>query len=421
MASIDPTKAREFAKEIVAKLRDKGFQALWAGGCVRDQLLGCEPKDFDVATSATPVQIREVFGKRRTLPIGAAFGVITVLGPRAAGQIEVATFRRDATYSDGRHPDSVAFSNAEEDARRRDFTINGLFYDPLSEEVIDYVGGREDLQQRVVRAIGNPEERLSEDKLRMVRAVRFATTLGFDLDRETMHAVQRHASELSVVSVERITAELRRLLLHSHRRRGVELLRESGLLTQILPELICDGDTWRQTLDTLEAVVEPSVAVVMALLLRSLHGEVTGQDSAEQIGRRWKLSNDELDGVRLCLKHEATIRNATTIEWPVLQRVLIVPRIEELLSYCEAVAQVVDGTCHAIRFCRETIARPQEAWNPAPLITGDDLRHLGIPAGPAYRQLLNAVRDAQLNGELTNRESALTFAQARWKAGLAEL
>jgi hypothetical protein len=128
-----------------------------------------------------------------------------------------------------------------------------------------------------------------------------------------------------------------------------------------------------------------------------------------------------LDGVLLCLKHQATIRNATTIEWPVLQRVLIVPRIEELLSYCEAVAQVVDGTCHAIRFCRETIARPQEAWNPAPLITGDDLRHLGIPAGPAYRQLLNAVRDAQLNGELTNREAALTFAQARWKAGLAEL
>ena len=152
MTTIDPTRAREFAQQVVAKLRESGCEAVWAGGCVRDQLLGCEPKDYDVATSATPIQIREIFGKQRTLPIGAAFGVITVLGPRAAGQIEVATFRRDATYSDGRHPDSVAFSNAEEDARRRDFTINGLFYDPMSDEVIDYVGGQRDLERKIIRA-----------------------------------------------------------------------------------------------------------------------------------------------------------------------------------------------------------------------------------------------------------------------------
>lgn len=167
---------RQFAVEVVERLRTAGYEALWAGGCVRDQLLQRTPKDYDVATSAHPDQIRDVFGRRRTLPIGAAFGVITVLGPKSAGQIEVATFRQDATYSDGRHPDSVTFSTAEEDARRRDFTINGLFYDPLNEQVIDFVGGQQDIDRRVVRAIGDPYERIAEDKLRMLRAVRFSAT-----------------------------------------------------------------------------------------------------------------------------------------------------------------------------------------------------------------------------------------------------
>lgn len=420
MASIDPTQARGFAEQVVAKLRESGFQALWAGGCVRDQLLGCEPKDYDVATSATPVQIREVFGKRRTLPVGAAFGVITVLGPRAAGQIEVATFRRDATYSDGRHPDSVAFSNAEEDARRRDFTINGLFFDPLSNEVIDFVGGRVDLEQRIVRAIGDPDARLSEDKLRMLRAVRIAATLGFEVHPETMQAIQRHAGELQVVGVERTTAELRRLFQHANRRRGLELLRESRLLGQLLPELDCAGDAWRQTLELLAVLRTSSFAVSVASLLRTVHLEAASQQSVEAICRRWKLSNDELQGVLLCLKNETIIRSATKIEWPILQRVLTATRIEELLSYCEAVARVIDGTDDAVQFCRATLARPQQEWNPTPLITGDDLQRLGIPAGAVYRELLATVRDAQLKGEITNPAAALAFAQARWQAGIAE-
>ncbi len=420
MASIDPAKARDFAVEVAAKLRAAGYEALWAGGCVRDRLLGCEPKDYDVATSATPDQIREVFGKRRTLAIGAAFGVITVRGPRRAGQIEVATFRRDAAYSDGRHPDSVAFSNAEEDARRRDFTINGLFYDPLLDEVIDYVGGRADLAKRILRAIGDPEERLSEDKLRMLRAVRFATALGFEVDPTTMHAVQRHANELQVVSVERITGELRRLLLDANRRRGLELLRESGLLAQVLPELDCAGDAWRPTLDTLNAIQEPTFAVAVAVLLRSVHLRSASDHVAKDICRRWKLSNDELEGVLLCLKHEATIRQAPTMDWPVLQRVLIVARIDELMSYCAAIAQVIDGSEDAIQFCRQTLALPEAQWNPAPLITGDDLKRAGIPAGASYRELLVAVRDAQLNGEITRQDAALAFVQKLWKARSAE-
>src|SRR4249920_3694792 len=175
-----PDHQRAFALEIAQKLRAAGFESLWAGGCVRDELLGIPPKDYDVATNATPDQIRDLFGHRRTLPIGAAFGVVTVLGPRHAGQIDVATFRSDATYSDGRHPDSVKFTSAEQDAERRDFTINGLFYDPVGGEVVDYVGGQQDLAGRVIRAIGDARLRLAEDKLRMLRAVRFAAAFEFE-------------------------------------------------------------------------------------------------------------------------------------------------------------------------------------------------------------------------------------------------
>jgi poly(A) polymerase len=185
MSSIDPQQARDFAVDVVKKLREADFCALWAGGCVRDQLLGRRPKDYDVATDATPDQIRSVFGHRRTLAIGQVFGVITVLGTKRTGQIEVATFRRDATYSDGRHPDQVTFCDAREDALRRDFTINGLFYDPIEDRIIDYVGGQEDLKRRLVRAIGDPAARLAEDKLRMLRAVRIAADFAFDLDPET--------------------------------------------------------------------------------------------------------------------------------------------------------------------------------------------------------------------------------------------
>src|SRR3954463_16298353 len=172
----DPARQRAFALEIAKKLRTAGFEALWAGGCVRDELLGLTPKDYDVATSAKPDQIRDLFGRRRTLPIGASFGVITVLGPQGAGQIEVATFRTDAQYSDGRHPDSVTFTTAEHDAQRRDFTINGLFYDPIANQVVDFVGGQADLERRTIRAIGDPRSRIGEDKLRMLRAVRFAAS-----------------------------------------------------------------------------------------------------------------------------------------------------------------------------------------------------------------------------------------------------
>src|SRR5262249_10299637 len=224
------THQREFALEVAKKLREAGFEALWAGGCVRDELLGLTPKDYDVATSATPDQIRDLFGRRRTLPIGASFGVITVLGPRAAGQIEVATFRTDAAYSDGRHPDSVTFTTAEHDAQRRDFTINGLFFDPIAEKVVDYVGGQADLERHVLRAIGDPRLRFGEDKLRMLRAVRFAAAFNFAIDRQTLDAIQEMAPEISNVSAERIGAEIRRMLTDRSRAAAFALLRETKLL-----------------------------------------------------------------------------------------------------------------------------------------------------------------------------------------------
>ena len=233
---IDVNAARQFALSIVRRLRERGYQALWAGGCVRDQLRGERPKDYDVATDARPDEIRSVFGRRRTRLIGAAFGVVSLVGPRHAGHIEVATFRRDEGYSDGRHPDRVAYSTAEEDARRRDFTINGLFFDPLSLEVIDYVNGQADVAAGIIRCIGHAPDRFAEDKLRMLRAVRFATTLRYVVDPLTLSAIQQQADDIACVSAERIAAEMRQILCHANRQTGLELLQQSGLWRVVLPE-----------------------------------------------------------------------------------------------------------------------------------------------------------------------------------------
>jgi len=239
---VDPEKQREFAVEVVRQLREHGFEAYWAGGCVRDQLLGRAPYDYDVATSAHPEEIRRVFKHRKTLAVGAAFGVMTVLGTRGAGQIEVATFRQDVGYSDGRHPDRIAFSSPEQDAQRRDFTINGMFYDPLENRIIDFVGGEADLKNRIVRAIGDARQRIAEDKLRMLRAVRFASIFDFRLEANTRDAICDMAPQVTVVSAERIADEMRIVLVHPARIRAIELLKTSGLLQAILPDAAALGD-----------------------------------------------------------------------------------------------------------------------------------------------------------------------------------
>lgn len=409
MPTPDPQAAREFALEVVQTLRSHGFQALWAGGCVRDALLGQVPKDYDVATNASPDEIREAFGRRRTLAIGAAFGVITVLGRKPAGQIEVATFRRDSSYSDGRHPDGVIFTDAREDALRRDFTINGLFWDPIEEEVIDYVGGREDLAAGQIRAIGVADERFAEDKLRMLRAVRFTSVYDFELESATFEAITRSAATLSVVSAERISDEFRRMLKHSSRARAVRLLQETGLLRVVLPEI---KGTNFDTLDSMLAELpEPSFSGAFAILLREFEG---GAEVIEQTLRRWKLSNEERSEILFCLQHEPLIRDAPAAPWPRLQPVLTDSRVLVLLNYVEAIAKTLDASTTAVTYCRQKLTLPADELNPEPLISGNDLKALGVPAGPAYRRILQHVRDAQLNGELRHKEDALASAQAAW-------
>ena len=248
-SSVDPR--REFAVAIVHTLREAGYDALWAGGCVRDQLLGVIPKDYDVASTATPDQVISLFGRRKTIPVGASFGVVVVLGPtKAAGQIEVATFRSDGKYLDGRRPESVTFCRPEEDAQRRDFTINGMFFDPIANEVIDYVGGKDDLATGVIRAIGDPVARFTEDKLRLLRAVRFAATFQFRLEDRTADAVRQLHHELHQVSIERVAQELRRMLAHPTRAVSVRLLIETGLLAEVLPEIAVPEDLnhWIRTI-----------------------------------------------------------------------------------------------------------------------------------------------------------------------------
>jgi len=380
---------------------------------VRDQLMGVPPKDYDVATDAVPDRIREVFGKRRTLAIGAAFGVITVLGPKGAGQIDVATFRKDAAYSDGRHPDAVSFSDAEHDAQRRDFTINGLFFDPLANQVIDYVGGQEDLARRLIRAIGDARQRIAEDKLRMLRAVRFAARFDFAIDDTTLTAIQHQARELIIVSAERVAAELRFILTHHSRARGLELLSETALLEVILPETelgLSEPAAWDRTRAILAALDSPTFPVALATLLRELHLADPSKNLPQTVFQRWKLSTDELTGLEKFLREEPIIRTAPEQPWPQLQRILTTPRIDELLTYSAAVAQILDGSTSAIDFCRAKLALPSAELNPPPLLTGDDLKQLGLPPGPAYREILEALRDAQLNKLITTRDEALQHA-----------
>lgn len=404
----DPASQRTFALDIVRQLRTAGHEALWAGGCVRDQLLGLEPKDYDVATSARPDAIRELFGKRRTLAIGAAFGVISVLGGRSREPIEVATFRSDGTYLDGRHPAEVHFTDAEHDAQRRDFTINGLFFDPLKEMVIDYVGGRQDLELGVVRAIGDPRARFTEDKLRMLRAVRFAATFGFQIDADTLAAMQEMAGELQVVSAERIGMEMRRMLVHHERGEAVSLLARTGLLGQAVSCWIEGGDKLQQTLKTLDRLESPSLPLALAALLFEHRCPGVGPAVAREL--RFTRKEGELTG--WLLQNVDAVGRAEQLPWPVLQRLLVHPGAEELVALHEALAGGQDAGSIV---CRSKLQLPAVDLNPAPLVDGADLIAHGVRPGPGFAELLDHLRDAQLEGRITDREQALELAD-RWLA-----
>ncbi|NND95991.1 MAG: CCA tRNA nucleotidyltransferase [Pirellulaceae bacterium] len=401
------------ALRVIGELNAAGFVAYLAGGCVRDALLGREPKDFDVATNATPESVREVFGKRNTLAFGASFGVIGVLPPRdskVSGEsvepTEVATFRSDGEYSDGRRPDSVHYGTAIEDAMRRDFTINGMFYDPSTAAVIDHVGGKTDLAERVLRTIGSPDQRLEEDKLRMLRAVRFTTTLGFEVEPATADAIRQHADAIAVVSGERIGAEMRRILTSPHAARGLRLLAEFHLHTVVMPESIdADFDAVDKYLDRLEDRDVPSALACVLIAL----GATRKQLSA--IASRWKLTNEEVRKVAAAMKYYRKICLAHTISWDEVQPILVDRDIDTIMNVSLAVIDARNGERDGIVRCRQALRWPTERLDPPALLTGNDLSTLGFPSGPAYRVILNAVRRAQLNETIASRDEAIELAR----------
>lgn len=421
MPELDPEKQREFALEVVRRLREAGFEAYWAGGCVRDCLLNRAPKDYDVATSARPPEIVRVFRHRRTLEIGAAFGVVAVVGPKPAGIVEVTTFRCDVQYSDGRRPDAVEFTSAQEDAKRRDFTINGLFYDPLDPDpqsrVIDFVGGVADLRKRIVRAIGDPKARFGEDKLRLMRAVRMAATFDFAIDEATQAAISESAPLVTTVSAERITQEMRQMLVHSNRARAIELLRETGLLEAILPESAPSGaageeERWRHVLLLLSKLSQPSFPLALAALLEGidLSGEHAGK-RAEAICRRWRLSNKETERTCWLTQRRQALVAACSAPWPQLQRLLIADGIEELIALHEADAAARGADAPYVARCRQLLQLPADKLNPPPLVSGDDLIRHGIHAGKQFKLLLEQIRDAQLEEQIGTKEEALRLAE----------
>ena len=420
----DPEQARQFALEVVSRLRAAGYQAFWAGGCVRDELLGRIPADYDVATSAKPDEVRRVFGRRRTLAIGAAFGVITVLGSRdnadgrlrEAGQIEVATFRTDAAYTDGRHPAGVTFSSPEEDAQRRDFTINGLFLDPVTGEVHDYVGGREDLKAGVVRAIGVPAMRFGEDHLRMLRAVRFAAGFAFALDGETRAAIEKMTHLVTTVSPERIAAELRAMVSRPGRRRALELLDETGLAREVLREVApADGDAaaqadWQQAARIIDALDEPDLSTALAALF-----ERAGGPPLRQVAARLRLSNREaklacwlLDAVA-AVGHAGSAEELATRPWSQVQPWLAHDDAFLLADLLRARADCGRGSGAAAAWVTAQIARPRDEIDPPPLLTGGDLLAAGVPAGRAMGEMLARLRALQLDGQIATREAALEW------------
>ena len=411
----DPVQARAFARFVVDRLRDAGHEALWAGGCVRDEILGRTPADYDVATSALPDEVRQLFGRWRTLAVGASFGVITVIGPRGSGQVEVTTFRTDSDYTDGRHPAGVTFSTAQEDAKRRDFTINGLFLDPRSGEVHDYVGGRADLTAGIVRAIGVPAMRFGEDHLRILRAVRFAAGFGFALEAETRAAIERLGERVALVSPERIAAELRTMLTRPGRGRALDLLAETGLAAVVFPELAPSRhpgvlpEAWHANARVVDALDEPSLAAGLAVIAEGVTDAVAG------IVERLRLSNREgataiwlrraLDG---CLPRDVGDSLASR-PWSEVQPWLAhrdAPLLADVLRARAAVHSSDGARSREAAWVGAQLGRPRPLLDPPPLLTGDDLIRAGVSPGPLLGALLGRIRVLQLDGILETSDDA---------------
>ncbi len=456
------------AEQILRTLREHGHAAYLVGGCVRDILLGREPADYDVSTDATPEQVMKIFP--RTWAVGAQFGVVLVpiddqmsrspdvqisrsdVTPDVADKlaarsraIEVATFRSDGRYTDGRHPDEVTYSKeAKEDVQRRDFTINGLLLDPTNNQVLDFVGGQNDLRDHIVRTIGAPERRFSEDKLRMLRAVRFAARFGYRIDDETFVAIQRLAREIHQVSRERVRDELTKMLTEGHARRAFELLDTSGLLHEVLPEIEKmkgveqppqfhpEGDVWVHTLILLEQLKPgcprtlawgallhdvgkpPTFRVAPDRIRFDNHVEV-GEAMAEEICRRLRMSNDDTQQIIALVGNHMRFADTFKMKPSTLKRFLRLARFEEHLEMhrIDCLASHGDLTVHSF-LVQKVADTPPEEIRPQPLLTGHDLIDLGHTPGPHFREILAALEDLQLEGKLKTREEALAYVREEY-------
>lgn len=437
---------RELANSICDTLRRNGNQALLVGGCVRDLLLRREPADYDVATDATPDRVMQLFPD--SIAVGAQFGVTLVV--RENSKVEVATFRSDLGYSDGRHPDRVLYATTpKEDVQRRDFSINGLLMDPETGEVQDYVGGQADLKARIIRAIGEPERRFAEDKLRLMRAVRFAARFGFDIETTTLSAIRRHAREVNSVSAERLRDELTKLLTEGAARRGFDLLDSARLLQVVLPEVAAmkgvqqppqfhpEGDVWihtRMMIEQLPAGRSPTLA--WGVLLHDVgkpptfksaaqtgdrirfdnHVEV-GVRMAEQICQRFRFSNEDTDQILALIANHMRFKDVDQMKPSTLKRFVRLPRFEEHLELHRLDCLSSHRRLDSFRYIQEVLAAtPPEQIHPPRLITGDDLKSMGYAPGPLFSEILRSVEDAQLEGQINTKRQAEEFVSARYAA-----
>lgn len=427
---------------ICQTLQSAGYEAVFAGGCVRDELMGIEPKDYDIATSATPQQVLALFPNGDE--IGAHFGVILI--KKDGHHFEVATFRVDGNYQDGRRPDSVTFASAEEDAKRRDFTINGIFKDPVSGELKDYVNGRKDLEDKILRAIGNPKKRFEEDALRLLRAIRFSTKTSFPIEPQTWSAVKESAPLLSQISIERIRDEFNQIITHPKRAEGIELLVQSGLMEVFLPEFLdligCDqpeewhpeGDVYTHTKIAL-SLLEPDspLELCLAVLLHDIAKPPTrtydeeaerirfnghdmlGAEMAETILTRMRYSNATISAVKEMVAYHMRFMDVQKMRTAKLKRFMARETFPLEMELHRVDCASSNGFTENYDFLNE---KGQEFANepiiPPPLVSGKDLIHLGFSSSPLFKKILSDVETEQLEQRITTKEEALTFIKKKY-------
>ncbi|MDP8248382.1 MAG: CCA tRNA nucleotidyltransferase, partial [Candidatus Tritonobacter lacicola] len=433
------TCARSRAVAVVRKLTENGHKAYFVGGCVRDQLLGKDPGEYDIATSALPDDIRAIFS--RTKEVGASFGVVLVIGD--TGPCEVATFRRESGYADGRHPDTVVYTdNEEEDVKRRDFTINGLFYNPMEEKVIDFVGGRDDIKAKLIRCIGAPLERFGEDRLRILRAVRFAANLGFDIEKGTWEAVKEMASEIDVISAERVRNELVLMFTGPHPGRGLELLDASGLLEEILPEVAAmkgvaqpeqfhpEGDVFEHTKMMMDMLSNPGPILAFSTLLHDVgkpptmtvedrirfnRHDAVGAEMTGVIMRRLRFSGEETRKVTGCVANHMRFRHVVEMRESKVRRLIAGETFEDELELHRMDCVASHGNLENWLYLKERCeSMPEEKVLPPPLINGHDLLNMGYEKGPILGTILRAIEEAQLEGQISSREDALRLVREKF-------